>query len=83
MDRKFTSNAFLVADVQKTDTSANTTYFSLVSRCSISITFLIAALNDLDILLATSGIPTLMRSVVRSYGHYQGKNLVHQMGDKS
>ncbi len=49
MDGKFTRKARLVADGHKTDTPSSITYSSVVSRESVRLGLLIAALNDLDI----------------------------------
>ena len=49
MDGKFTRKARLVADGHKTDVTSSITHSSAVSRDSVRLTLLIAALNDLDI----------------------------------
>ena len=49
MDGKFTSKAGLVADIHKTAPPSLITYSSAVSRERISISFLLASLNDLNI----------------------------------
>ena len=46
----FTRKARYLANVSMTDTPVGLCYSSVVSRDSIIITFLVAALNDLDIL---------------------------------
>jgi len=51
----FTRKACFVAGGHKTDPPATLTYSSVVSRDSVRIAFLIAALNDLDILAADIG----------------------------
>jgi len=51
----FTRKARFVAGGHKTDPPATLTYSSVVSRDSVRIAFLIAALNDLDILAADIG----------------------------
>jgi hypothetical protein len=51
----FTRKARFVAGGHKTDPPASLTYSSVVSRDSVRIAFLIAALNDLDILAADIG----------------------------
>ena len=51
MDQKFTQKASLVANVHETEYVPKwDTYYSVVSRDSVRISFLYAALNDLDIL---------------------------------
>ena len=47
--------AHLVASGHTTDTPSLITYSSVVSRESVRIVFLVAALNDLDIMLADIG----------------------------
>ena len=49
MDGKFTRKARLVADGHKTEAPSSLTYSSVVSRDSVRIAFMIAALNDLDV----------------------------------
>lgn len=51
----FTRKARLVADGHLTDTPSSVTYSSVVSRESVRIAFLIAALNDLDVQMADVG----------------------------
>ena len=51
----FTRKARLVAGGHMTDPPASITYASVVSRESVRIAFLIAALNDLDVLAADIG----------------------------
>ena len=55
MDGDFTRKARLVAGGHMTDTPSSITYSSVVSRESVRIAFLIAALNDLDIFAADIG----------------------------
>ena len=55
MDGDFTRKARLVAGGHTTDTPSSVTYSSVVSRESVRIAFLIAALNDLDIYAADIG----------------------------
>ena len=50
MDGKFTRKARLVADGHKTETPSAMTYASVVSRDSVRIAFLLAALNGLEVL---------------------------------
>jgi hypothetical protein len=49
MDGKFTCKARLVAGGHTTDPTASITYSSVVSRDTVCIAFVIAALNDLDV----------------------------------
>jgi hypothetical protein len=49
MDGKFTRKARLVAGGHTTDPPASITYSSVVSRDSVRICFMLAALNDLDL----------------------------------
>jgi len=51
----FTRKARFVAGCHTTETPASTTYSSVVSRDSVHIAFMFAALNDLDILAADVG----------------------------
>jgi hypothetical protein len=51
----FTRKARFVAGGHMTDTPSSITYSSVVSRESVKIAFLIAALNDLDIMLCDIG----------------------------
>ena len=55
MDGKFTRKARFVAGGHTTDPPSSTTYSSVVSRDSVRIAFLLAALNDLDIWTADIG----------------------------
>ena len=55
MDGDFTRKARLVAGGHTTDTPASITYSSVVSRESVRIAFLIAALNDLEVFAADIG----------------------------
>jgi len=55
MDRDFTRKARFVAGGHTTEAPLSTTYSSVVSRESVRIAFLIAALNDLDVLAADIG----------------------------
>lgn len=50
MDGKFTRKARLVANGNETEPTKDLTYSSVVSRDSVRIAFLFAALNDLDVL---------------------------------
>ncbi len=55
MKMNFTRKARFVAGGHKTNPPACLTYSSVVSRDSVRIAFLLAALNDLDILTADIG----------------------------
>ena len=55
MDGKFTRKAILVADSYTTALSSSNTYSSVVSRESVRFEFILASLNDLDILLCYLG----------------------------
>jgi len=55
MDGEFTRKARFVAGGHTTEAPASTTYSSVVSRESVHIAFLVAALNDLDIFAADVG----------------------------
>ena len=55
MDREFTRKERLVAGGHMTDTPSSITYSSVVSRESVRIAFLIAALNDLEVFAADIG----------------------------
>lgn len=55
MDGNFTRKARLVAGGHTTETPSSLTYSSVVSRDSVRLAFLIAALNDLDIMCADVG----------------------------
>ena len=55
MDGKFTRKARLVADGHTTDTPAAITYSSVVSRDSVRIAFMIASLNDLNVVSCDIG----------------------------
>ena len=55
MDGKFTRKARLVAGGHTTDPPASATYSSVVSRDSVRIAFMMAALNDLEVCAADVG----------------------------
>jgi hypothetical protein len=55
MKMNFTRKARFVAGGHKTNPSASLTYSSVVSRDSVCIGFLLAALNDLNILAVDIG----------------------------
>ncbi len=61
----FTRKARLVAGGHLIDVPASMTYSSVVSRESVRIMFLIAALNVLKILGAVIGMPTLTHLITR------------------
>jgi hypothetical protein len=80
----FTRKASFVAGGHVTDPPATITYASVVSRDSVRIAFLVAALNDLDILAADVGnayINATTREKVyfvagKEFGSRQGMNVV-------
>jgi hypothetical protein len=47
----FTRKAWFVADNQTTNAPASITYSTVVSRNSVRLAFLVAGLNDLDVLV--------------------------------
>ena len=55
MDGKFTRKAHYVTGSHTTDNPSSITYYSVLSRDSISITFTLAALNNVDIRAAEIG----------------------------
>jgi len=55
MDGDFTRKARLVAGGHTTETPASSTYSSVMSRESIQVAFLLAALNDLELFAANVG----------------------------
>ena len=55
LDGKFTRKARLVAGGHTTAPPSSITYSSVVSRESVGIVFLLASLNDLDILACDIG----------------------------
>jgi hypothetical protein len=77
----FSRKARYVADGHKTDPPASSTYASVVSRESVRIAFLLAALNDLEIMAADiSGAylnaPCRERVCIRcgpEFGEYEGR----------
>ena len=77
MDVHFTRKSRLVANGHETEYVPNwDTYSSVVSRDSVQLAFLYAALNDLDIFHATYLTLILKHSVVRNYVLWQVRNLV-------
>ena len=57
-----------MANGSKTDAPSSITYSSVVSRDSVRLAFLIAALNDLDIMVCDIGTLTLTCHVKKRYG---------------
>ena len=55
LDGNFTRKARLVAGGHTTEAPSSVTYSSVVSRASVRIAFLVAALNDLDVFAADVG----------------------------
>jgi hypothetical protein len=55
MDGSFTRKARFVAGGHTTETPASLTYSSVVTRDSVRIAFLLAALNDLNVFAADIG----------------------------
>ena len=69
MDGKFTRKARLVADGHKTEAPSSLTYSSVVSRDSVRIAFMIAALNNLDVCACNIGNAYLkIQTAERNYG---------------
>ena len=58
LGENYRRKAQMVAGGHKTETAAMLTYSSVVSRDSVLIALLAAALNDLEILPVTSRMPT-------------------------
>jgi len=75
MDGELTRKAQFVAWGHTTEAPSSTTYSSVVSRESIRIAFLIAALNDLDIFAADVSNAYLNAPCREKSGLPQGKNL--------
>jgi hypothetical protein len=63
----FTRKACFVASGHWTGMLAQLTYSSVVTRDSVRIAFLIAALNDIDILAADMAMPTYKHPLVKKY----------------
>jgi len=55
MDREFTIKASHVAGSHMTETPASSTYSSVISRESVRVAFLLAALNKLELIAADVG----------------------------
>jgi hypothetical protein len=72
-----TRKARFVAGGHLMETPASLTYSSIVSRDSVRIAFLVAALNDLDILSCDVSNAYLNAHVGRKYGSSLGQNLAH------
>jgi len=75
MDREFMRKACFVAGGHTMEVPSSSTYSSIVSRESIWIAFLVAALNDLNILAADIGNAYLNAPCHEKYGHGLGKSL--------
>jgi Reverse transcriptase (RNA-dependent DNA polymerase) len=69
----FTRKARLVARGDLTDTPSTLTYSSVVSRESVRIAFLVAALNDLDIMMFDVGNAYLNAQTTEKLYCYAGK----------
>jgi hypothetical protein len=72
-----TRKARFVAGGHTTETPTSITYSSVVSHDSVRITFLSAALNDLDMMACDVSNAYLMHHVVKRFGLLQGRNSVH------
>ena len=80
----FTQKACFVAGGHMTDPLASITYSSVVSRDSVRIAFLIAALNDLDVLGADIGNAYLnaetrekvYTTAGKEFGKYEGQTVI-------
>ncbi len=72
----FTRKARLVAGGHVTDPPTSLTYSSVVSRESVRIAFLVAALNGLDVMMADIGNAYLNATTEERYTPLQGLNLV-------
>lgn len=80
----FTRKARLVAGGHRTDPPTSLTYSSVVSRDSVCIAFLLAALNDLDILAADIGnaylnAPTqekVYSTAGKEFGSHEGETII-------
>ena len=75
MDVNFTRKARFVAGGHTTDPPASITYSSVVSRDSVRIAFMLAALNDLDVFAADIGNAYLNAPFVRRFGRKLGLSL--------
>lgn len=73
-----TRKACFVAGGHVTDTPTQLTYSSVVTRESVRIAFLIAAVNDLQILSAIKVMPTFVHHVMKRSILLQDLNLDHQ-----
>ena len=69
-----TRKARYVAGCHLTDVPANMTYSSVVSRDTVQIGFLVAALNDLDILAGDIQNAFLLLLLKRRYSFMQEMN---------
>ncbi len=80
----FTQKAWLVAGGHTTDPPSSMTYSSVVSRDSVRIAFLLAALNDIDILAAAIGnaylnVPTkekVYTTAEKEFGSHAGESVI-------
>ena len=81
-DIKFdlTRKARYVAGGHLTDPPTSITYASVVSRESVRIAFLVAAVNGLDVLAGTFEMRVSMRQPKRKYGSRQDQNGVQMKG---
>ena len=81
MDGSFTRKARMVANGNETvDLPKSNTYASVVSRESVRIAFLYAALNDLDILSCDITNAYLNAPSLRNSGTKQERNLDQMLG---
>jgi len=72
----FTRKARFVAGGHDTDPPSNLTYSSVVARDSIRLAFLIAALNDLEVLGGDIGNAYLQAPTKKRYIQYVVRSLV-------
>ena len=79
----FTRKARFVAGGHVTDPPTTLTYSSVVSRDSVRIAFLIAALNDIDVLAADVGNAYLNAETKEKFILLLGKNLVPELAQQS
>jgi hypothetical protein len=77
----FTCKARLVAGGHVTEVPSNLTYSSIVSRDSVRMIFLLAALNDLDILAADIGNAYLNASTREKVYAIAGKEFGSRAGE--
>jgi hypothetical protein len=79
----FMRKAHLVAGGHLTQVPSHLTYSSVVSRESVQIMFLIAALNDLQVLSADIGNAYLMHRIEKKFMQLQVKSLEAELVIKS